>query len=88
MLVQDLFIPLLRQSEELQWLKVFLSLGSLGQHLWRHFSGGSWHWVAWFDEGCQCVFTCCCSNDGTQLGTGLTIPLCQLSFGGDDLPRG
>lgn len=29
MLVQDLFIPLLRQSEELQWLKVFLSLGSL-----------------------------------------------------------
>lgn len=27
--VQDLFIPLVQQSEELQWLKVFLSLSSL-----------------------------------------------------------
>lgn len=93
MLVQDLFLPLLQQSKELQWFKVFLSPSNLASSsadtvvmkVGISFPSLMWHISVHLPASA--------AKDGMQsyelqgLRHGHTIPPCQLSCRGGDLPR-
>lgn len=94
MLVQDLCLPLLQQSKELQWFKVFLSPSNLASNsaatvvmmLGISFLSLMGHISVHLPASA--------AEDGTQrnalqgLKHGRTVALCQPSCRGGDLPRG